>query len=223
MSLSQINTHTYIRAGSSLWLIPNSCAYESMENSDHIPVLSFLSFHVIFTHFHFTLFKLFFHLFLHNPLFLLAVTICTPPPPRTTFPVCVLQLSGRVLDRTAELQSSTGGTTSLKTTHCNNPQTVFWCLDRLVGTCSPQHCSHDKNKMLRWCKVSHKDSVHEKTGLRICVQADQEWTWVNMNNNINNYKQTKASAGEGFILYCKLITHFIIWSFSIRPWSVTIS
>lgn len=55
-------SHTCNSVGSPLWLIPNSSSYESMENSDHIPALSFLSFLVIFTHFHFTLFKPFFHL-----------------------------------------------------------------------------------------------------------------------------------------------------------------
>lgn len=53
---------------------------------------------------------------LHKPLFLLAVSVHAPPPLHTKFPECLLQFSRRLLDRTAELQSSAGGTTSLTLT-----------------------------------------------------------------------------------------------------------
>lgn len=57
-----------------LWLISNFSTYESMENAHTTSLFPFFSFLVIFTHFHFTLFKL----LLHNPLFLLAVTAPLP-------------------------------------------------------------------------------------------------------------------------------------------------
>ncbi len=70
-SVENLSIHTDTQCGSPLWLIPDSRAYESMENSDHIPTLSLL---VIFTHCHFTLFKPYFHLFCMT-LFSLAVRV----------------------------------------------------------------------------------------------------------------------------------------------------
>ncbi len=131
----------------------------------------------IFTHFHFTLFKPFFHLF-YITLFLLAVPVFTPPPLCTTFPVCVLQFSRRLLDRT-ELQS--GGTPHLIPLTVTIHILYFEACTDLVSLIlshwnknlhTSNRCNHVLNKMLRWCKILQKDSMHEILS-RNCVVADQ--------------------------------------------------
>lgn len=66
--------------GNPIWLISNPTWYESMENWTTPPVLLsflFLTFSHIFTLPYVNPFP---HL-LHNPLFSLVLTVCTPPPP----------------------------------------------------------------------------------------------------------------------------------------------